>query len=99
MTKWFDKLTTRWKLAIVTAATTAVALIIAGAVIVTLDSRQYETQKVGGLTTEAKIVAANVVGALVFNDADTALNALNALASNPEIEAGAAYDGEGALLA
>jgi signal transduction histidine kinase/CheY-like chemotaxis protein len=99
MTKWFDKLTTRWKLAIVTAATTAVALIIAGALIVTLDSRRYETQKVEGLTTEAKIVAANVVGALVFNDAATALNALNALSSNPEIEAGAAYDGDGALLA
>ncbi|MHB1205375.1 MAG: ATP-binding protein [Rhodospirillaceae bacterium] len=99
MTTWFDNLSTRWKLAVVTAATTAVALIIAGTVIVTLDSRQYETQKVEGLTTEAKIVAANVVGALVFNDAATALNALNALSSNPEIEAGAAYDGEGALLA
>lgn len=99
MTRWFGNLSTRWKLAIVTAVTTAGALIIAGALIVTLDSRRYETQKVEGFTTEAKIVAANVVGALVFSDPDAALSALNALSTNPEVFAAAAYDAEGALVA
>src|SRR4051812_16830992 len=96
---WFGNLSTRWKLAIVTASTTAAALVVAGAVMATLESRRYETQKLESLTTEARIVATNIVGALVFNDAATALEALNALSANPEIVAGAAYDAEGQRVA
>ena len=99
MKTWFGNLSIRLKLALIAASTTAAALIVTAAVLVTLDSRQYETQMVESLTTEAKIVAANIVGALVFEDAATAQEALNALAVNPMIEAGAAYNTDGVLVA
>src|SRR3954469_24245728 len=99
MKTWFGNLSILLKLALIAATTTAAALIVTAAVLVTLDSRQYETQMVESLTTEAKFVAANIVGALVFEDATTAQEALDALAANPAVEAGAAYNADGVLVA
>src|SRR3954471_14631485 len=99
MRTWFSTLSIRLKLALIAASTTAAALIVTGIVLVTLDSRRYETQVVESLTTEARIVAANIVGALVFDDAATATEALNALAANPTVEAGGVYTVDGTLLA
>src|SRR5579871_378470 len=99
MARWFDNLSIGLKLAIIAVCTTAGALITAGALMVALDSRTYEHQKVEELTAEANVVSESVLGAVVFNDANAARDSLKALAANPEIMAGAAYDADGNLLA
>src|SRR5262249_44882350 len=72
---------------------------LSGAITVFIDAHMYQRQKLEEATASAKILAANVVGAVVFGDPDAASNALSGLAGNPEIDLGAAYDAEGKLLA
>ena len=62
----------RQKLLIITVATTAVALVLAGLGIVLADSILFRGYLRRDLTTLAQIVADNSTAALAFNDPDSA---------------------------
>ena len=99
MAGWFRSISLRWKLASVTVLATTIALLISGVIMALYDARTYEGQKVGAITSEAEILAGSVSAALVFSDAEAALEYLTALNANPEIVAASAYDMEGKLVA
>jgi len=98
MRRWFSNISLRWKLVSVTVLTTVVALVLAGVIMASYDARTYESQKAGAITSEAKILAASVAAALVFDDSQAATEYLKALDANPEIVAAAAYGANGKLV-
>jgi len=99
MKNWFNKISLRWKLALVTVLATAVALVMTGVIMAAYDARTYESQKVGAITSDAEILGASVAAALVFEDAAAAQEYLQALDANPEIVAAAVYDLAGKMMA
>jgi signal transduction histidine kinase/CheY-like chemotaxis protein len=98
MRDWFAQISLRWKLALVTVVATAIALSISGVLMALYDVRPYESQKVGALTSEARVLAGSMGAALTFNDTDAALEYLAALDANPEVVAAAAYDSDRQLV-
>src|SRR5258708_29861767 len=72
-----------------------VALLSACAAFVTYDLSTYRSVIAGNLSTEAQIVGANSVAALVFNDPRAAQNTLSALKAAPQILYAAIYTQDG----
>ncbi|TAL03893.1 MAG: response regulator [Rhodospirillaceae bacterium] len=99
MLRWFARLSIRWKLATVTIVTTAVSLLLAGAIMAAYDARTYERQKVESTTAQADLLSASIAASLVFNDRDATHEYLSALNVNREIDAAAAYDAGDNLVA
>ena len=86
------------KLTLITVMASAIALLLAGAVIVAYDIVSYRTQQKQDVGVRAGIVAANVSAALVFGDAKATQEYLRALQSNPDVSAAAVYDDKGELF-
>ena len=87
----------RYRVVLTIAAATAI--ILAGFSLGIYDTQVYRAQAFRQADTEAKILAATVVGALAFNDPEAAQDYVNALAENPSVAAAAIYDLEGAKVA
>ncbi|MGD9536007.1 MAG: ATP-binding protein [Alphaproteobacteria bacterium] len=83
----------------VVALTIAVALVLGGVAMAVLNERAYSNQKANEVEVQARILAATVTAALVFDDHDAAQEYVNALRVNPEIQAAAVYGKGGALIA
>jgi len=86
------------KLRLITVLASAIALLLAGTIIVAYDSVAYRTQQRQDIAVRANIVASNVSAALVFGDPKAAQEYLQALRSNPDVRAAAVYDNKGALF-
>ncbi|MGP1678858.1 MAG: methyl-accepting chemotaxis protein, partial [Burkholderiales bacterium] len=97
--RWLADLRIRAQLALITVLTSAIALLLAGAVIIAYDNYAYRTQKTREISAQAGVLAASVTAALEFNDPKAALDYLNPLAANHEITAAAVYASNGSLFA
>src|SRR5687767_10351359 len=78
----------RGKLLLVVAATALLALLIAGAALVTYDLGTYEKSRVEELDTLADVLAASAGPALAFNDPKEANAAMSMLRIRPAILSG-----------
>src|SRR5471032_2052933 len=96
---WFIDSPIRRKLMLITVLASAIALLMAGVVIVSYDVYTYRAQKQLEIAVQAEILAASVAPSLVFSDPKAAQEYLNALQANPEIAAAALYAADGAPFA
>jgi PAS domain S-box-containing protein len=87
------------KLVIVTMATTAAALLVAGSGIVLADALLFRTFLRRDLAVLARIVADNSTGALAFNDPDIAAETLGALRARTHVKGACMYRMDGSVLA
>jgi signal transduction histidine kinase/ActR/RegA family two-component response regulator len=81
-----------WRLTPVIALTTALALLASGVAMALFLDRTYREQKIGEVSVQAGILASTVTAALSFSDRQAGQEYVNALATNPEVEAAAVYD-------
>jgi PAS domain S-box-containing protein len=79
--------------------TSGIALLAASASFVVYDVRTFRTSSIQRLSSQADIVGANSVSALLFNDETAAHEALQALSSEPAIQTAAIYARGGRLFA
>ena len=89
----------RGKLLVVVATTALLALLIAGAALITYDLRTYERSRVSELDTLADVLAAAAAPALAFGDVKDAQETLATLRAQPSILAGALYAPDGKMFA
>jgi PAS domain S-box-containing protein len=87
------------KLMVIMIATTAIALIAAGAALLFTDLRDNRAASADDLATEAAILSLSVQPALSFNDLEHAQRNLNALQARASIETAALYFPDGTLFA
>jgi len=85
----------RAKLLLISVMSSAIALLLAGAVMVAYDTWSYTGQKAREVSVQADTVAASASAAIAFNDAKAAGEYLRALEANPEITAAAIYAADG----
>ena len=88
----------RAKLIVTVMITTCTALGVAGAALSYYQSRSHREAVTQDLATVADIVGQNLPAALLFEKADSAEKALEALASLPDVLSACLYDGEGHLF-
>jgi len=89
----------RGKLMLITVLATAIALLLAGVIIVAYEDLNYRDQKTREISVQGEILAARMTASLAFNDTKAAQEYLTALRANPEITAAGVYDANGALFA
>jgi len=87
------------KLMLVVLATTFLALLAYGAIMLIYDLRSYHDAVVKDLTTQATIIAEVSAPALEFNDPRTAQENLNLLSTRPAILLAAIYTDSGEVFA
>jgi signal transduction histidine kinase/DNA-binding response OmpR family regulator len=95
----FSGLSLASKLALISAITSATALVLAGVALVTydgIDARRRLDRDVGML---ADVVASNTTGALSFTDVGAARDALRALAANDHVMTAAVLQPDGRVFA
>ena len=97
--RWLTNIPIRAKLLSVTALAIAIALLMAGTIIIVYENFGYRTQKTQETLVQAKIVAASVTASLEFKDPKTAQEYLNALEASPEIVAAGVYTDDGSMFA
>ena len=81
----------RVRLMMVTVLVSAIALMLAGVIIVAYENLSYRDQKIKEVSVQAEILAESVTASLEFSDPKAAQEYLNALEANPEIRAAAVY--------
>lgn len=96
--RFFQRSVSR-KLMLVVLATTFLALLAYGAVMLIYDLRSYHDSWVKDLTTQANIIAEVSAPALEFNDPKTAMENLNLLSTRPAILLAAIYTPSGEVFA
>ncbi len=89
----------RVRLILVAAVASAVALLLAGSIIVAYENLAYRDQKAKDVSVQAEILAESVAASLEFSDPKAAQEYLNALKVNSEIYAAAIYDVQDTLFA
>jgi signal transduction histidine kinase len=77
----------------------ALALVAVGLLMGIYNEQAYRAQKTREVAVQAQILAASVTAALAFDDRKVALEYVEALGANPEVEAAGVYDTQGRLLA
>lgn len=83
-----------------TASVIAAVLLVCSAVGLALwQDALHRAEREQQTAAQARVVAASVTAALSFDDAATAQEYLNALASNPDLEAAAVFEPNGKVLA
>ena len=87
------------KLAIITMATTAAALLLAGVGILLADSYLFRGYLERDLSALSRIVADNSTEALAFNDPDAAAQTLGALRARAHVDDACIYRTDGTILA
>ena len=89
----------RGKLLVVALITTAIALLVAGAALLTRDLSIYRQGLTSDLVTEASILALSTGPALAFDDQATAERNVSALSARPAVLAAVIYDARGRVFA
>jgi methyl-accepting chemotaxis protein len=89
----------RIKLMMVTVLASAIALLLAGSIIVAYENLTYRDQKVKEIAVQSQILAESVAASLEFSDPKSAQEYLNALRANSEIYTAGVYDMQGTLFA
>jgi signal transduction histidine kinase len=84
---------------VVGALAAAAVLLAAGVLMAVYQEQLYSAQQAKSVREQAQILAASVTAAVVFNDQKAALEYVDALRVNPELEAAGVYGGDGRLLA
>jgi methyl-accepting chemotaxis protein len=79
--------------------TTAIALLVAGAAMLTQDLGTYRRSWASDLATQASILSSSIMPAVEFDDQDAAEKALSALRARPEVGIAALYGSDGSLYA
>jgi signal transduction histidine kinase/ActR/RegA family two-component response regulator len=97
--RWLGDLPIRWKLVVVTVATSAIVEALALAAIMFYFSQNYSDRKADEYAVQARVLADSLAAPLIFGDAAATREYLNALRSNPEIAAAGAYGADGNLVA
>src|SRR5919106_1455381 len=97
--RWLTNIPMRGKLMSVTVLAIAIALLLAGSIVIVYDSLGYRTQKTREISVQGKILAATVTAALEFKDPKAAQEYLNALEANSEIIAAGVYAADGSIFA
>src|SRR5690242_16753356 len=97
--RWLIDLPIRGKVLLITVLATAVALVLAAALMVMYDYLNYREQKLRDISVQADILAASVSASLVFSDAKAAQQYLNALQANADISAAGVYGADAKLFA
>src|ERR1035437_7292608 len=97
--RWLADLGVRSRLALVTALTSAIALLLAGVVMIAYDRYASQARKTEEISAQAGVLAASVAASLEFNDSRAALDYLTPLQANPEIMAAGVYAPNGSLFA
>lgn len=95
----FRELPIRRKLRITFLLTTVIALLLAGAAIVTADSLIFYNYLRRDLATFVQIIGDNTTGALAFDDARAARETLAALSARSHVQIACLYERSGGLLA
>lgn len=85
MLGWLVDVPIRRKLLVITALATAVALLLAGALLAIYEVYSYRDDKARQANLQAEMLAASVTAALEFNDAKSAQEYLNLLRASPEV--------------
>jgi methyl-accepting chemotaxis protein len=96
---WLTNLPIRGKLVLVTVLAIAIALLLAGSIVIVYDNFAYQTQKTREISVQAKILATTVTASLEFKDPKAAQEYLNALEANAEIVAAGVYAADGSIFA
>jgi hypothetical protein len=99
MKRWFEDAPIRWKLTVLMASTTALALALAAVALGTYEGATFRKALEQKLNVVAEIVGRNCKAALAFNDRSVAKDLLLALDAEPSIEAGAVFDKDDKLFA
>ena len=89
----------RSKLMLTIVLTNAIAMLLAGAIIIVYDNYAYHARMTGEISSQAEILAASVTASLEFSDPKTAQEYLDPFAANPEIAAAAVYASDGSMFA
>jgi signal transduction histidine kinase len=76
-----------------------VALLLACAAFIGYDLLSFRATRVRNLSTQARIISANCITALLFNDPDSAAKTLSALKADPQILSAAIYTADGKQFA
>ncbi len=97
--RWLTDMRIRAKLTLLALLTSAIALLLAGTVIIAYENYAYREQKTGEISAQAEILAASMTASLEFNDPKAAQESLNSLEANREITAAGVYALNGALFA
>src|SRR4051812_41370683 len=97
--RWLMDMPIRRKLILITVLASGVALLLAGAIIVTYQIIDYRAQKVRETTVQVATLAASVTASLEFNDVKAAQEYLDALQANTDITAAALYTTNGDVFA
>ncbi len=97
--RWLTDTPIRRKLILITVLANAIALLLAGSIIVVYDIVKYRAQKTQELSVQAQILSASVTASLVFNDPKATQEYLGALAASPDITTAGVYAGDGTLFA
>ncbi len=89
----------RARVVLVGAAVAVVTLLVAGWALMAYDTQNYRAQKLNETTVQARILGASVTAALIFDDAKTVSEYIDAVRANSEIDAAAVYDATGKVVA
>jgi signal transduction histidine kinase/DNA-binding response OmpR family regulator len=73
----------------------AVALLLACAAFIGYDLLTFRSARVSNLSTQAQIISANCISAIIFDDPDSATKTLSALKADPQILSAVIYTADG----
>ncbi|WP_051710712.1 methyl-accepting chemotaxis protein [Andreprevotia chitinilytica] len=93
--RWLTDIPISRKLMLITFLASAIALLLAGTIIVIYDVAAYRAQKTREGAVQAEILAASVSASLLFNDPKAAQESLNALKANTDIATAGLYAADG----
>src|SRR5260370_4263429 len=99
MKRLIAPLSVRQKLLAVVLLTTQRALLVAIAVMVGFDLRNYRQSLIADMTTQADLLGRTTAPALTFDDSRVAQENLNLLRYRPQIRAAAIYNARGKIFA
>jgi len=99
LSRWFSRLSLAHKLALISAVTSSVALVAAGAALVAYDMRDARERLQRDVGLLAQMIGSNTTAALVFDDAKSALETLNGLGVNRHVIRGAVLRADDTVLA
>lgn len=95
----FEDMPIRRKLTLVIMLTSAIGLLLSGAIIIAYERGAYRQRMVEDAETLGKIIGDQSTAALLFHDSKTSQETLAALKGKHEIRAAAIYDADGKLFA
>ena len=95
----FQNISIKWKLKLIIMLTSGIALLFASAALLYKDIISSRKTIRNDLTSLARVIGMNSIGAIVFNDQQTAENNLTALYTLPDIMLAAIYDQNGKVFA